>query len=67
MLAVLGPAHVLLAVTRKLSHLSAGELSQDSSGRGRGSEGWGNGSDGWEWGSEGWGGQYGCGAMTALV
>ena len=36
---MLGPTHVLLAVTRKLGHFGAGELSQDSSGRGRGSEG----------------------------
>ena len=31
---MLGPTHVLLAVTRKLGHFSAGELSQDSSWRG---------------------------------
>ena len=39
MLAVLGAAHVLLTVTSKLGHLGAGELVQDSNGRGRGSEG----------------------------
>ena len=33
---MLGPTHVLLAVTRKLGHFSAGELSQDSSWRGGG-------------------------------
>lgn len=40
MLALLGAAHVLLAVSGKLGHLTAGELSQDSNGWGRGSEGW---------------------------